>query len=120
MLFDFSTFAYVVIVFGIPLHELAIYPLASNWIRSTLKSWNYCVWYYHSCFCSTICGYDSPCTHYKATVVCMFVVNSISGSVLSINCIRIRIVLGIVTEIEFVVIYAALFDVRRHHTALKD
>ena len=37
MLFDFSTFAYVVIVFGIPLHELAIYPLASNWIRSTLK-----------------------------------------------------------------------------------
>ena len=37
MLLDFSTFAYVVIVFGIPLYELAFYPLARNWIPSTLK-----------------------------------------------------------------------------------
>ena len=37
MLLDYSTSAYVVIVFGIPLYELAIYPLARNWIPSTLK-----------------------------------------------------------------------------------
>ena len=113
MLFDFSTSAYVVIVFGIPLHELAIYPLASNWIRSTLKR--------VGIVASVALSVDMIVhAHTKATVVCMFVVNSVSGSVLSINCIRIRIVLGIITEIEFVVIYAALFDVRRHHTALKD
>jgi len=34
---DFSTSAYVVIVFGILLYELAVYPLARNWIPSTLK-----------------------------------------------------------------------------------
>ena len=34
---DFSTSAYVVIVFGILLYELAVYPLARNWIPSTMK-----------------------------------------------------------------------------------
>ena len=58
--------------------------------------------------------------HTKATVVCMFAVNSVSGSVLSITYVWIGVILGVVTEIEFVIIFAALFDVCRHHTAWKD
>ena len=36
-LLNFHTFYYLVVVLGIPLYELAIYPLARNWIPSTLK-----------------------------------------------------------------------------------
>ena len=94
MLFDFSTSAYVVIVFGIPLHEFAIYPLGSNWIRSTLKRVGITV-FGTIIVASVALSVDVIVhAHTKATVVCMFVVNSVSGSVLSINCIRIRIVLN--------------------------
>ena len=108
---------YVVIVFGIPLHELAIYPLARNWLPSTLKRVGI------TAFGTIIVAFVALSVdmivhaHTKATVVCMFAVNSVSGSVLSITYVWIGVILGVVTEIEFVIIFAALFDVCRHHTA---
>ena len=56
VLLDFSTSAYIVIVLGIPLYELAVYPLARNWIPSTLKRAGigaFCT--IIGCFYSTIC-----------------------------------------------------------------
>ena len=37
VILDFETTATVIVILGIPLYELAIYPLARNWIPSTLK-----------------------------------------------------------------------------------
>ena len=81
----FLTFAYVVIVFGIPLYELAIYPLARNWIPSTLKRVG--IGAFGTIIVAFIALSVDMVVHARtnATVECMFVENSTSGSVQSIS-----------------------------------
>ena len=110
VLLSFSTFLCVVIVFGIPLCELAIYPLARNWIPSTLKRAG--IGAFGTIIVASLAlsvdmvGH----AHTNATVECMFVENRTSSSVLSINYLWIGIVLGLVIGIEVVTLYATLFE----------
>ena len=110
VLLDFFTFNYAVVILGIPLFELAIYPLARNWIPSTLKRVG--IGAFGTIIVASVAlsvdmvGH----AHTNATVECMFVVNSTSSSVLSINYLWIGIPLGIVIEIEVVTLLAALFE----------
>ena len=110
VLLGFLTFAYVVIVFGIPLYELAIYPLARNWIPSTLKRVGI------GAFCTTIVASVALSVdmvvhaHTNATVECMFVENRTSSSLQSIDYLWIGIALGVVIGIELVTLNATLFE----------
>ena len=110
VLLGFLTFAYAVIVFGIPLYELAIYPLARNWIPSALKRVGI------GAFCTIIVASVALSVdmaghaHTNATVECMFVENSTSSSLQSIDYLWIGIALGVVIGIELVTLNATLFE----------
>ena len=110
VLLDFATSAYVVVILGIPLYELAIYPLARNWIPSTLKRAGMgaigTIIVASVVLSVDMVGY----AHTNATVECVFMENSTSGSVLSSNYLWIGIPLGIVIGIEVVTLYATLFE----------
>ena len=109
-LLNFHTFYYVVVVLGIPLYELAIYPLARNWIPSTLKRVGI------GAFATIIVASVALTVdmvghaHTNATVECMFVENSASSSVLDINYFWIDIPLSIVLGIEAVSLHVALLE----------
>ena len=118
-LLDFFTFAYVVIVFGIPLYELAVYPLARNWIPSTLKRVGI------GAFATIIVASVALSVdmvghaHTNATVECMFVENRTSSSVVDVNFLWVGIVLGIAIGIEVVTILCCTilsFCMHKHHT----
>ena len=110
VLLDFATSAYVVIILGIPLYELAIYPLARNWIPSTLKRAGIAA-FATIVVASVALSVDMVGhAHSNATMECMFVVNSTSSSVVDMDYLWVSIVLGIVIGIEVVTLYAALFE----------
>ena len=114
MLLDFATSAYVVIILGIPLYELAIYPLARNWIPSTLKRVGIGA-FGTIIVASVILSVDMvrhahTNAHTNATVECVFAESSTSSSVVDIDYLWVGIVLGIVIGIEVVTLYATLFE----------
>ena len=108
-LLDFFTFTYVVLIFGIPLYELAIYPLTRNWIPSTLKRVG--IGAFGTIIVASVALSADMVghAHTNATVECMFVENSTSSSVVDVNFLWVGIVLGIAIGIEVVTIFAALF-----------
>ena len=109
-LLDFFTFAYVVVIFGIPLYELVIYPLARNWIPSTLKRVG--IGAFGTIIVASVALSADMVghAHTNATVECMFVENRTSSSVVDVNFLWVGIVLGIAIGIEVVTIFAALFE----------
>ena len=109
-LLDFVTFVYVVVIFGIPVYELAIYPLARNWIPSTLKRVG--IGAFGTIIVASVALSADMVghAHTNATVECMFVVNRTSSSVVDVNFFWVGVVLGIAIGIEVVTIYAALFE----------
>ena len=110
VLLDFVTSASVVIIFGIPLYELTVYPLARNWIPRTLKRVG--IGAFGTIIVSSVALSVDMVEHApaNATLECMLMENSISASVLSINYLWIGIVLGIVIGIELATLYTALFE----------
>ena len=110
ILLDYAVSFYAVVLIGIPLYELVIYPLARNWIPSTLK--RVVIGAFGTVLVSAVAlsvdmvGH----THTNAKVECMFVENGTSSSVLSINYLWVGIPLGIVFGIEVVTLYAAFFE----------
>ena len=110
VLLDFVTSASVVIIFGIPLYELAIYPLARNWIPSTLKRVG--IGAFGTIIVASVAltvdmvGH----THTNATVECMFVENRTASSVVDINVLWVGIVLGIVIGIGLASLFVSLFE----------
>ena len=110
VLLDFVTSAYVVIILGIPLYELAVYPLARNWIPSTLKRAGIAA-FGTIIVASVALSVDMVGhAHTNATVECMFVENRTASSVVDINFLWIGMVLGIVIGIELVTVFTALFE----------
>ena len=110
VLLGFSPFAYVVVILAIPLYELAIYPLARNWIPSTLKRAGIAA-FGTIIVASIALSVDMVVhAHANATVECMFVENSTSGSVQSIDYLWIGIALGVVIGIEVITLNATLFE----------
>ena len=109
-LLNFHTFYYAVVVLGIPLYELAIYPLARNWIPSTRKRVG--IGAFGTIIVASVAlsvdmvGH----AHTNATVECMFVENSTSSSVLDINYFWIDILLGVVAGTQVVTIFISLFE----------
>ena len=107
--FSFSVY-YVTLILAIPVYELAIYPLARNWIPSTLKRVGI------AAFGTIIVASVAPSVdmvghaHTNATVECMFVVNRTASSVVDINFLWVGIPLSIVSGIELVFFYAALLE----------
>ena len=111
MLLDFSTSVYyVIVILAIPLYELAIYPLARNWIPSTLKRVGITaigtILVASVALSVDMVGH----AHTNATVECMFVVNGTSSSVVDIDYLWIGIPLSVVIGIEAVSLYVALFE----------
>ena len=111
VLLDFVTSASVVIIFGIPLYEFAIYPLARNWIPSTLKRVG--IGAFGTIIVASVAlsvdmvGH----AHSNVTVECMFVENRTASSVVDTNNVLwVGIVLGIVIGIELASLFAALFE----------
>ena len=111
ILFDFSfSVYYVTVILAIPLYELAIYPLARNWIPSTLKRAGI------AAFGTIIVAFVALSAdmvghaHTNATVECMFVVNRTSSSVVDVNFLWVSIPLSVVIGIEALSLYAALFE----------
>ena len=107
--FSFSVY-YVTLILAIPVYELAIYPLARNWIPSTLKRVGI------AAFGTIIVASVAPSVdmvghaHTNATVECMFVVNRTASSVVDINFLWIGIPLSVVIGIEALSLHAALFE----------
>ena len=109
VILDFETTATVTVILGIPLYELAIYPLARNWIPSTLKRVG--IGAIGTIIVASVAlSVDMVGHAHTATVECMFVENRTASSVLSINYLLIGIVLGLVIGIEVVTLYATLFE----------
>ena len=95
-LLNFHTFYYAVVVLGIPLYELAIYPLARNWIPSTLKRVGIDA-FGTIIVASVALSVDMVGhAHTNATVECMFVENNTSSSVLNSSSFWVGIPLGVV------------------------
>ena len=107
------------VILGIPLYELAIYPLARNWIPSTLKRAGIAA-FGPIIVASVALSVDMVGhAHTNATVECMFVVNRTTSSVVDINFLWIGIALGIVIGIELATVFTALFEflcVSNHHS----
>ena len=103
---DFFFSVYYVVIPTIPLYELAIYPLARNWIPSTLKRAGIAAFGTSVALSVDMVGH----AHTNATVECMFVENSASSSVLDINYFWIDIPLSIVLGIEAVSLHVALLE----------
>ena len=110
VLLDFVTSASVVIIFGIPLYELAIYPLARNWIPSTLKRVGIGAFGTIIVASITLTVDMVGHTHTNSTMECMFVENRTASSVVDINVLCVGIVLGIVIGIELASLFVALFE----------
>ena len=111
MLLDFSTSVYyVIVILGIPLYELAIYPLARHWIPSTLKRVGITA-IGTIIVASVALSVDMVGhAHTNATVECMFVENNTPKMVVDINFLWIGIPLSVVIGIEAVSLYVALFE----------
>ena len=109
-LLQLATSHYVIVILGIPLYELAIYPLARNWIPSTLKRVG--IGAFGTILVSAVVlSVDMvEHAHPNATVECMFVENSTSNSVVDIDYLWVGIPLGIVFGIELLTIYIPLFE----------
>ena len=109
-LLDFFSFYYAAIILGIPLYELVIYPLARNWIPSTLKRAG--IGAFGTIIVASVAlsvdmvGH----AHTNATVECMFVVNRTASSVVDINFLWVSIPLGIVAGIEVITISISLVE----------
>ena len=110
VLLDFFSFYYAAVILGIPLYELVIYPLARNWIPSTLK--RVVIGAFGTVLVASVAlSVDMVRhAHTNATVECMFVVNSTSSSVVDINFLWVGIPLGIVAGIELITIFISLFE----------
>ena len=109
ILFDFSfSVYYVTVILAIPLYELAIYPLARNWIPSTLKRVGIAA-FGTIIVASVALSVDmAGHAHTNATVECMFVMSA--SSVVDINFLWVGIPLSVVSGIEVVFLYAALLE----------
>ena len=98
------------VILGIPLYELAIYPLARNWIPSTLKRVG--IGAFGTILVSAVAlsvdmvGH----AHTNATVECMFVVKSTTSSAVDIDFLWVGIPLGIVAGIQVITIFISLFE----------
>ena len=114
VLLDFATSAYVVVILGIPLYELAVYPLARNWIPSTLKRAG--IGAFGTIIVASVAlsvdmvGHAPINATTNAAVECMFVDNSTSSSVVDINYLWVGISLGFIIGIELTTLVAALFE----------
>ena len=109
-LIEFSTSPYVVLILGIPLYELVFYPLARNWIPSTLKRAGIGA-FATVIVASAALSVDMAGHAYtNATVDCMFVVNGTSSSVLSINYLWIGIPIGIVVGTQILTLFISLLE----------
>ena len=110
VLLGFLPFTYVVVILAIPLYELAIYPLARNWIPSTLKRAG--IGAFGTIIVASIALSADMVghVHANATVECMFVENRTSTSLQSIDYLWIGIALGVVIGIELVTLNATLFE----------
>ena len=111
MLLDFSTSVYyVIVILGIPLYELAVYPLARHWIPSTLKRVGInaigTIILASVALSVDMVGH----AHTNATVECMFVENGTSKMVVDINFLWIGIPLSVVIAIEVMTLLVALFE----------
>ena len=106
----FTSVNYFILILGIPLYELAIYPLARHWIPSTLKRVGITA-IGTIILASVALSVDMVGhAHTNATVKCMFVKSSTSSSVVDINIFWIGIPLGVVIGIEAVSLHVALFE----------
>ena len=106
----FTSVNYVILILGIPLFELAIFPLARNWIPSTLKRVGITA-IGTIILASVALSVDMVGhAHTNATVECMFVENSTPKVVVDINFLWIGIPLSVVIGIEAVSLYVALFE----------
>ena len=94
-LLNFHTFYYAVVVLGIPLYELAIYPLARNWIPSALKRVG--IGAFGTIIVASVAlSVDMVVhAHTNVTVECMFVENRTTSSVVDSNYFWVDIPLGI-------------------------
>ena len=105
-----ATSHYVIVILGIPLYELAIYPLARNWIPSTLKRVGIgavgTIIVASVALSVDMVGH----AHTNATVECMFVENRTASSVVDINFLWVGIPLSVVSGIELATLVAALFE----------
>ena len=97
-------------ILGIPLYELAIFPLARNWIPSTLKRVGFAAFGTIIVSAVALSVDKVGHAHTNATVECMFLENSTSSSVVGIGYLWIGILLSVVLEIEAVSLYVALFE----------
>ena len=97
-------------ILGIPLYELAVYPLARHWIPSTLKRVGInaigTIIVASVALSVDMVGH----AHTNATVECMFVENGTSKVVVDINFLWIGIPLSVVIAIEVMTLYIALFE----------
>ena len=110
MLLELSTSPYVVLILGIPFYELVIYPLARNWIPSTLKRAGIGA-FATIIVASVALSVDMVGHAYtNTTVECMFVENRASSSVLNINYLWIGIPLGIIAGTQILTLFISLLE----------
>ena len=110
-LFKLSTSPCVVQILGIPLYELAIYPLARNWIPSTLKRVG--IGAFGTILVSAVVLSVDMVGHAhitNAAVECMFVENRTASPIIDVSYLWVGIPLGIVIGIELLTIYIPLFE----------
>ena len=110
MLLNLVTNPFLFITLGIPLYELAIYPLARDCIPSALKRVGVAA-FATIIVASVALSLDMVGhAHTNATVECMFVENEMSSMVVGIDYLWISIPLYIVIGIELATLFAALFE----------
>ena len=109
-LLQLATSHYLIVILGIPFYELAIYPLASNWIPSALKRAG--IGAFGTILFASVASSVGMVghAHTNATVECLFVVNRTASSVVDIDYLWIGIPLGVVSGIELATLVAALFE----------
>ena len=102
----------LVIIFGVPLYEFAIYPLTRNWIPSTLKRVGISA-LGTIIVASIALSVDMVVhSHTNATMhlECMFVKNTTSNSTVDINYLWVSIPLSIIIGIELLTLFVSLFE----------
>ena len=107
-----SIFPELVIFFGVPLYELAIYPLTRNWIPSTLKRVGISA-LGTIIVASIALSVDMVVhSHTNATMSleCMFVADTTSSSTVDINYFWVGIPLSIIVGIELPILVVSLFE----------
>ena len=110
VLLDLFDIPFLLITLGIPLYELAIYPLARKWIPSPLKRVG--IGAFATITVASVALSVDMMGHARtnATVECMFVENVTSKMVVDIDYLWIGIPLYIVIGIELATLFAALFE----------